>query len=204
MTKDLMVLVADMQQESTVKTLLVERQQALAIRPIVFDITRHPRKDSGDFHEAHDFLAIFQPPQYNHAMVILDQEWDGTPGDATHLRDTVLQRLYSSGWHAGACEVIVCDPELEAWVWSGSKHVPEALRTTWDAIHTLAQERGYWAGGAPKPSRPKELLEAILRQQRRPRSSAIFQELARQVGLRRCQDPAFNRLRHALASWFAP
>jgi hypothetical protein len=92
---------------------------------------------------------------------------------------------------------------LEAWVWANSRHVPDVLRTKWDAIHKLGQERDYWPAGTLKPSRPKELLEAILRQQNRPRSLSIFQDLARRVSVRNCQDPAFNLLQQTLASWFA-
>jgi hypothetical protein len=43
MSKDLVALVADVQQEKTLETLLRERSQALGIRPINFDIYRHPR-----------------------------------------------------------------------------------------------------------------------------------------------------------------
>jgi len=88
-------------------------------------------------------------------------------------------------------------------VWSASPAVAEILRTTWDDIHALGRQRGYWIEGEVKPMRPKELLDAILRQQRRPRSAAIFQELARRVGLAQCQDPAFTLLRDTLALWFA-
>jgi hypothetical protein len=203
MSKDLIVLVADAQQEHTLKTLLDKRRRSLSIRSIEYDIRSHPRRDSGVFREAHDFLAISQPPQYLHALVVLDREWAGAPGDAEDQRNSILQRLHASGWQSGTCEVIVCDPELEAWVWADSPNVQDVLRTTWDAIHKLAQEHGYWSSGAPKPSRPKELLEAILRQQNRPRTSAIFQELARRVSLKNCQDPAFNLFQQTLASWFA-
>jgi hypothetical protein len=46
------------------------------------------------------------------------------------------------------------------------------------------------------------LLEAVLRQQGRPRSAAVFQELADRVGLAGCQDPAFVLLRETLVGWF--
>lgn len=201
MTKDLVVLVADAQQESVVRALLDERQRALSIRPVAYDVRRHPQRDSGVFHGADLFLSVFRP-QYRYALVVLDREWDGAPGDAEQQRDLLLQRLHESGWQEGTCDVIVCDPELEAWVWADSKQVPDVLRTTWEEIRTMAQRRGYWSVGMPKPSRPKELLEEILRQQRRPRSSSIFQDLARRVSVKHCQDPAFNRLRQTLGSWF--
>lgn len=198
---DLVALVADVQQESTLKTLLNERRQSLHIRPITCEVLRHPRKDPGVFHESHGLLDLYRP-RYARALVMLDREWSGAPGDVAYQRQDVLRRLQASGWQTGSCEVIVCDPELEMWVWSGSEHVATVLRATWDEIHALASARGYWTAGAAKPSRPKELLEAILKQQNRPRSSAIFQQLAKHVGLARCQDPAFILLRDTLRQWF--
>lgn len=196
-----MILVADIQQEKTLETLLHERYKSLKIRKITFDIFRHPRKDPGVYKEAPQFLRTYQK-QYDHALVVLDSEWAGAPGDAVYLRDNLRQRLYNNGWEANNAEVIVIDPELEIWVWSDSPVVAEELRTTWNEIKCFAQQHGYWTQDQQKPSRPKELLDAILRQQDRPRSSALFQTFAARVGLTRCQDEAFMRLRQTLQNWF--
>ncbi len=55
-----------------------------------------------------------------------------------------------------------------------------------------------------KPTDPKRAMEAALRQARRPRSSAIFLDLASRVSLRGHNEPAFLRLSHALRAWFPP
>jgi len=201
MSKDLIVLVADIQQEKTLETLLHKRYKSLQMRQITFDIFRHPGKDPGVYKEAAQFLKSYQR-QYDHALVVLDREWAGAPGDAVYLRENLRQRVYNNGWDASNAEVIVIDPELEIWVWSDSPVIAEELRTTWNKIRHLAQQRGDWATDQVKPSRPKELLEAILQQQDRPRSSALFQTLAARVGLMRCQDEAFMRLRQTLQNWF--
>jgi hypothetical protein len=202
MNKELIVLVADIQQEKTLDTLLSERYQSFGIRPVsAYDIFRHPRKDPGVFHEAADFLAPYVT-SHHRALVMLDAAWDGAPGDAAGLRIQLLSRMQAKGWGQNDCQVIVIDPELEIWVWADSTEVPGILRTSWDDIHALARKTGYWDEGQPKPRQPKELLEALLRQQRRPRSSALFQEIARKVGLSRCQDPAFVMLRETLQAWF--
>jgi hypothetical protein len=202
-SKDLVALVADVQQEKTLETLLRERSHSLGMRAITFDIYRHPRQDAGVYHEAADFLAPYRPPQYRHALVLLDWVWDGAPGDVAFLQSTLLARLGQSGWAAEVAQVIVLDPELEAWAWAASPHVPQVLRTQWGDIHALAQAHGFWRVDEAKPHQPKELLEAILARQRRPRSAAIFQELARRIGLAHCQDPAFVLLRQTLQQWFA-
>ena len=98
--------------------------------------------------------------------------------------------------------MVVIDPELEMWVWADSPVVAEVLRTPWEEMRALAKQSGYWRQGQAKPQEPKALLEAVLRQQRRPRSAAIFQELARRLGLASCTDPAFVLLRETLAKWF--
>lgn len=202
MSKDLIALVADAQQAKVLETLLGERRRSFGIRDIAFDVRPHPRHDSGVYHEAANFLASFRA-QYDHALVVLDCAWDGAPGDAAHMCRAIAQSLEARGWVAGAYEVIAIEPELECWAWATSPAVPEVLRTTWDDIHARARQRGYWIEGEAKPTQPKELLDAILRQQKRPRSSAIYQELARRVGLAQCQDLAFALLRDTLTLWFA-
>ena len=98
MNKDLVILVADVQQEKTLETLLHERQPSLEIRTITFDIYRHPRQDAGVYHEAADFLGAYQPSQYHHALVVLDQAWDGAPNDVASLRQEILTRLHQTVW----------------------------------------------------------------------------------------------------------
>ena len=200
--KDLVVLVADAQQEATLRTLLTQRTPSLRIRPVTFDVYRHPRQDPGVYHQAADFLATYVPPAYAHALVLLDAAWEGAPGDADMLRTDLLRRLHLKGWSADRCQVVVISPELEAWAWADSPAVPEVLRTSWTDIRALADRHGGWPEGHAKPNDPKALLEAVLRQQGRPRSAAIFQELAGRVGLAACTDPAFVLLHETLVGWF--
>ena len=134
---------------------------------------------------------------------MLDREWDGAPGSADTIREDLLHQMWKTGWPVAACEVVVLDPELETWIWADSPVVPDVLRMSWTDIWTLAYRHEYWVAGQPKPVRPKELLETILSRQGRPHSSALFQEIARRVGLRSCVDPAFVLLRETLLSWFA-
>ena len=73
--KDLVVLVADVQQEKTLETLLTHRRSALGIRNLTFDIFRHPRHDPGVFNEASDFLVSYIS-SHTRALVLLDATWD--------------------------------------------------------------------------------------------------------------------------------
>jgi hypothetical protein len=200
MTKDLIILTADKQQEFALRPVL-QRTAALGIRSITFHIERHPGKDSGVYREADGYLNPFKP-FYNHALVVLDAEWSGAPEDTVAMRDDILHRLVMRGWPEDQCEVVVIVPELEIWLWADSSEIPQALRTTWQEIHTIGQQRKLWTEGRGKPERPKELLEAVLEQQGRSSSSAILQQIASKVSLRRCQDPSFLLLRETLVRWF--
>ena len=200
--KDLVVLVADGHQEQTVATLLTRRQPSLGIRQISIDIDSdirpHPNRDPGVFHGAGSFLAAFAR-QYQHALVVIDAEWGAL--SAEEIEEKIQSDLDRNGWE-GRSAVIVIDPELEIWVWSTSPHVPRLFETDWETIKDLGHQTGYWQDGETKPSRPKELLDVVLRHTRKRRSVVLFRQLAEQVGLSRCQDDSFCRFRETLQGWF--
>lgn len=198
--KDLVILVADIQQEKTIQTLLEERRHSLELGPVTFDIFRHSNHDPGVYRQAGTFLGTFTH-QYRYALVLLDVAWEGSPGDVAKIEQVIQADLDRRGWRNQSA-VIAIAPELEVWVWANSPHVPRELGMTWEQIKELAEGEGYWAPDASKPARPKELLEDVLYRTRKRRSSALFMRLARHVGLTTCQDAAFVRLRETLRAWF--
>ncbi len=56
--------------------------------------------------------------------------------------------------------------------------------------------------GLPKPADPKAAVERVMWLVRKPRSSAVYRQLAARVGLDRCSDSAFAKLRRLLREWF--
>ena len=200
--KDLVVLVADGHQEQTVATLLIDRHHSLGIRRVTIDIDSdifpHPEHDPGVFHEAGDFLSAFAQ-QYQHALVLIDAEWGGL--SVEQIEEKIQGDLNKKDWE-GRSAVIVINPELEIWVWAQSPHVPRLLGMDWEGIKNLGHQMGYWQKDETKPSRPKELLEVVLHRTRKPRSSALYRQLAGTVGLSRCQDSSFLRFREILQEWF--
>ena len=201
--RDVIFLLADRNMEAAVSG-LVERHQALSIHQISFVIRVHPQKDPGCCLRAHDFLRAFCR-RYSYAIVIFDREGCGREEiSRTEIEREVESRLASSGWPDGRARAIVIDPELEAWVWSDSPRVDHVLgwgdRTPSVREWLDTQEFKILDNG--KPERPKEAVEAVLRDVRKARSSAIYRELANQVSLRRCVDPAFNKLTATLRNWF--
>jgi len=198
--KDLVILVADIQQEKTIQTLLDERRPALGLGSVTFDIFRHSGHDPGVYRQAGAFLAALAH-QYRYALVLLDVAWDGSPGNAEEIEQTIQADLDQHSWR-GRSAAIALDPELEVWVWASSPHVPTELGMTWQQIKELAEEKGYWSPDEAKPTHPKELLEEVLYRTRRRRSSALLMGLARSIGLAACRDAAFVRLRETLRAWF--
>ena len=197
--KDLVVLVADSQQEKAIETLLNMRAQALGLRQPAFEIYPHTGHDPGVYTYAGEFLSIFIR-QFNYALVLLDAAWEGSPG-ANEIAAKVQSDLDGNGWRNRSA-VIVVDPELEIWVWSDSPHVPQMLDSDWATIRAFAQAQGYWNAGLAKPTQPKALLDDLLYHANRHRSSALFTQLARVVSVERCQDPSFARFRSVLQEWF--
>lgn len=200
--RDLVVLVADKNMEAVMAGLL-GRPQSLNIRAISFDVFVHPRRDPGCVAGADDFLRPFGD-LYHRALVLFDHEGCGREAvPAETLANEVRERLEKAGWPDRA-EVVIVAPELEAWAWTDSPHVARSLGWTagTPALRAWLVEHGYWQRDAAKPRQPKAALEAALHQVRKPRSSAIYGDLARSVSLQGHTEPAFLRLTQALQRWF--
>ena len=201
--KDLVILVADKNMEFSV-TGLLSRYPSLGFRELSAEVFVHPHKDPGCLLRGHEFLRPFTR-QYRHALIMLDREGSGREEMAREeLEKEIESRLHSSGWSDRAAAVVL-DPELEVWVWSDSPVVDLALG--WKGRKPHLREwlisEGYLAPTQSKPKRPKDAVERALRISAKRRSSAIYLELAQRVGLARCSDPAFVKLRTILRAWFA-
>jgi hypothetical protein len=201
--KDLVVLTADKNAQFAVRGIL-SRHHSLGIRPLNPDYLLHPGKDPGVLHTAHEFLRAFTKV-YAHALVLMDREGSGRDAAPRgELEARIEAGLGKSGWEDRAAAVVI-DPELDVWVWSDSSHVDRELGWSHrqpDLRSWLTTKR-ILAEGAVKPERPKEALEAALREVRKPRSSALYEALALKLSLAKCTDPAFGKLRTVLQRWFS-
>jgi len=195
---DLLCLVADKNMEAVMAELL-KRHVALGTRRIAANVLVHPRRDPGVFREGVEFVRPFQK-DYRHALLLLDAAWEGAPDNIQEHLDCALHNAGLRDWAAA----VVIVPELEIWVWSNSPHVEQALG--WSGQETTLrawlEQKGLWATEDPKPKDPKTAVERALQQVRKPRSSAIYRALARNVTVARCEDSAFQRLRETLQTWF--
>jgi hypothetical protein len=201
--KDLLVLCADKKIEAAVVGLL-SRPQALSIRPVDFETNVHPQHDPGCFHQAAAFLRPLRQ-SFRHALVVFDRAWEGAPlRSALELTET-LQRALRANW-GDAADVVVIDPELEAWVWSNSPHVESILgwQNRKPALRDWLDSRGLWGPEATKPEDPKAAVEHAVRESRKRWTAAACRQLSDNVSVVRCTDPSFQRLKDLLAGWFGP
>lgn len=201
--EDLVILVADKQMQFCLRGLL-SRRQALEICSIKAKIFQHPSRDTGCCHEAHTFLRPLQD-QFQYALVLFDYDGCGRSEKDTvdAIQEAVENNLNHSGWE-NRSRCVVINPELEAWVWSESPKVDRCLGWNQNRVQvrTWLRKEGLWIKGEQKPRDPKKALDASLQKVKQPRSSALFEQLAKNVSVMRCQDPAFKRLCATLQQWF--
>lgn len=206
MKKKLIILAADKNTQFTLEGLLTRHQTfgMRALRKEDVDIYAHPLRDPGVYKEAAAFLRPYQH-QYQYALVFLDREGSGQEQKtASDIAVEIKSDLEKNGWRNRA-EVIVFDPELESWAWVNSRHL--AVHTGWKDLRSLrnfVQNHGFWEENASKPARPKEAFEALLREKRIQRSSAIYKKIAASASFRGCVDPAFAKFKQVLEEWFQP
>ena len=201
--RDLFVLVADKNMNFALRGAF-DRPHALGIRPIDHVILEHPQRDGGARTTGVDVLAR-QRHLFKHAMLVLDHEGSGVEDKMTPTEiEAKLDDALRSQW--GVCaKSIVIAPELDIWMWGSDNALHQAF--DWDipgSIRDWLSTRGFLFSDGGKPHRPKEALEALLRNRGLPRSSALYEQLTRRISLSRCRDAAFARLKLALREWFPP
>ena len=202
MNRDLVVLAPCKAIEQAIAVLLVERYQSIGIRPItIAQIVVHPNRDPGVYNTGHELLQPFADDT-EHALIVFDRAWDGAPSTDAAVLARAVEGRCARDW----CDRVRCvciEPEIENWVWSDSPHVPTILG--WSNHAELLQwlrERGLWPSGAAKPPDPRKAFEDATHKTRVNRSSSIFGELARKVGISHCRDPSFLHLLEILRGWF--
>ena len=198
----LIVLAADKHIATSLEVLIGQRRADLGIRPISFDVRRHPESDPGCRTKAVEFLRPLIN-QYRWALVVFDHQGCGSKAPREKIQQEVELGLERNGWQ-GRSKAIVIAPELESWVWSPTGDVARALGwgRNFDQLRAWLEDAGLWPGRKSKPTDPKEATRQALRRNRKVLSSALFKKLATSVRFDGCHDPAFNELLTILQTWF--
>lgn len=200
--KDLVVLVADKDAEQAIRALL-QRGPSMAMRNVSSDVFVHPERDPGCRSRGVAFLRSFAR-QYRNALLVFDLEGCGREDPGREALEAELEdELARNGWQQRAA-VIILQPELEIWVWSDSPILDRIVgwRDRQPALRKWLEDRGFLKQDDTKPTRPKEALDAALRQVQQRHSSSIFFQLASEIGLSRCTDPAFDKFKTLMRKWF--
>lgn len=158
-------------------------------------------KDCGLYRRGIEYVRRHRQT-HAHVVIMLDADWDGSPGAAA-IDEKLRDDLRKCGYSDDDSEVIVLDPEIEAWMWVDKLEVARELG--FESIGDLRSwltNAGFELGANQKPLRPKEALLAALQANRKPWSSTRFAAVAAKVSLNTCQDPALLKLRATLQRWF--
>ena len=200
--KELIVLAADLDIENAIRGLLAQPSR-LKVKTPSFDIRRHPNRDPGCRTNAADLLRPALG-KYRHALVIFDHDGCGSRLSREEIQAEVDRQLTKSGWEQS--KTIAVEPEIEAWVWSDSPQMLQALgwQGTYPELKEFLNDKGLWPVQELKPPDPKRAMLETMRAMRVKRSSRIFSRLAETANVRDCQDPAFNELLRTLRAWFPP
>lgn len=207
--RDCLFLVADKNMEGMIKGFFSRENFHLSLGCGNFDFNSkhdlkvaHGQNDPGLYTRAGELLQPYAS-EYRHVVVIVDAEWDGSPG-AELIQKRMNEHLELAGWAKDKGCAVVIDPELENWVWQDNPHVCESIEfnKTFSELRTKLEMAGFWDAGSVKPIRPKEAFEWALRNSKKARSSAIYQQLASGVSTKNCSDISFGKLRTALQVWF--
>lgn len=173
------------------------------------------------YHHAHALLRSYAGT-HAYAVILLDMDW-GHHFAHSEIVEHITSNLVRSGWSRGRIEVVVIQPELEAWIWQDHPHVEQVffrnlreaerdrLRESLGAaapgatlLRGWLQAQKLWPAGHPKPSDPKAAVQRAAAEFRSGNALAIYQQICRRISVRGCQELGFLTLRSALQRWFPP
>ena len=151
---DLVCVVADSNMQAALSGLL-NRPQALGIRPITVEIPVHEQRDPGCFYRPTEILDRYRESA-QHALIIFDYSWDGVPAATGAELESLLEEKLRGEGMAGWAVPVVIEPELEAWVFSASPHVDQVLgwRSRKPDLRESLRQRGMWDSEGAQASGP--------------------------------------------------
>ncbi len=198
--QDLVVLVADKNMQFALQGVLA-RPQALGIRPVTYVFRPHMGRDGGVRSTGAELLAS-EARRFRHALMVLDFHGCGREDESPLMLEATLDLDLQAAWGERA-KALVIVPEVDVWLWGADNALRESLDWSQNTpIRDWLRVRGFEFGIDGKPRMPKEAMQLICREQKRPRSSALYERITKRISLKHCTDPAFGRLRGQLSAWF--
>lgn len=204
--KDLFVLAADSDAHRVLEAIL-KTPARLGIRPVTFEIERHPEHDPGCRLGSTEYLRPFLG-RFRHALVVFDRDGCGSTKTRREIQNEITADLAANGWQDRARAIVIA-PELEIWVWGSWSNLAKVLESGEAVLREVVTRQGHPISGLGKPTDPKTALGAVIRNRqqsgrRHRRSPRLFEQLATNAPLNGCRDPAFRELRKTLRTGSRP
>jgi hypothetical protein len=214
---ELVVLGADADIVAVVETLLFSRHRSLGIRELArprVTVIKDGYHDSSTPVHVAELLQTFSQT-HERALIIRDFEGSGYEAEGVAaLEQAIKSALVIKGWGLDRVEVVVVEPEIEAWLRLDSTHLESLVRNQRRATAGLdsaafkakvadivTKEGGVWPNS--KPQRPKEAFERILATYKIPNSASLFRKLGSKESLQGCSIPSFLKFRTTMQKWFS-
>ena len=210
MKKHLIIRVADADMERFLNAIL-NKPEALGIRPIQFDIERNTdaRGDSGMRANGAELTRMDKD---DYQKVVLMWDYQGCGHEHKKSAQTVAKetqdQLDRISWQANSA-VIIVEPELERWLWYCEQAIAEHLHKTVAELQqwgeTYANQRNMSLADLIEQD-PKGLFEYIvcthLRRTRTPRN---YEQIGKRASIKSLQESeSFRQFAETLQNWFPP
>jgi hypothetical protein len=213
---ELVVLGADADIIAVVETLLFSRHRSLGIRELPrpqVTLIKDGYHDSSTPEHVAELLQTFSRT-HKRALVIRDFEGSGYEAEGVaSLEQAIKHALVAKGWNLDRIEVVVVEPEIEAWLRLDSTHLESLVREKRanagllsaafkaKVLEIVTKEGGFQPNS--KPRRPKEAFESILATYKIPNSASLFKKLGSTESLQGCTIPSFLKFAATMQNWFS-
>lgn len=196
--RDLIICVPDKSIEYSLLAGL-SRFESLGTRPFDFEIRVHTGRDGGVRKDGVSLVNLLRY-HFSHALIVFDYEGSGAINASNIERE--IDNLLAQTW--GQCgKAIVIEPEVDIWMWGSDTSLASVVSWNRDTrIRDWITEKGFELDSLNKPRRPKEALQFLLRETGKKKSAVNYKKIAESIGLGKCQDDSFLRMRNTLREWF--
>ncbi len=211
--RDCVFLVADSHMETVFKTFLGlrHRHEKLGTAPFRFDAERDlllAGNDPAVYRKGHDFLQSYRRT-HRYAVLVLDFQFEHQKKPDEIVAE-MTSKMIANGWNAEQIQVVLIQPELEAWLWQDNPNIQEVFfrnlspteKPKAPALRQWLCDQRLWPMECVKPPDPKTAMMKAAEEFRAGAPMAVFTEVFRRVSVHGCQDAAFHTLRDALKRWF--
>ena len=212
--RDCVFLVADSHMETVFKTFLglPHRHEKLGTASFSFNAESDLVLAGNDPAVYRNGPSLIHGHQrtHRHAVLVLDFQFEHEKKPDEMIAE-LTSAMVSSGWDAARFQIVLIQPELEAWLWQDNPNIEKVFFRNLNPMEkakapsSLRQwlcDQRLWPTECVKPPDPKKAMQKAADTFRAGSQMAVFTEVFRNISVHGCQDEAFHTLRDALRRWF--